>query len=106
MLTASRSSERQYAAEKCTIGGCGQEAVYWIDTTEGFVERLLTTATAPDTFYLCRDHYNEVANDDGEYVHLRIDTGELIHFETGVLLMLGGVHRVQSITYDHPQSSN
>jgi hypothetical protein len=33
-----------------------QEAGYWIDTSEGFVESLLTTVTAPDTFYLCLDH--------------------------------------------------
>jgi hypothetical protein len=64
------------------VTGCEQEASYWIDTSEGFTERLLEMTTAPDTFYICTDHMNDL-DLDGSYRHLRIDTGEIYQFEIG-----------------------
>jgi hypothetical protein len=56
------------------------EASKWIDTSNGFVETLLNSP-APETFYLCSDHASAVANENYEYVHLRIDTGEIETYE-------------------------
>jgi hypothetical protein len=66
----------EHIAKECNIMGCDSEASKWIDTSEGFVETLLLTAKAPDAFYLCTGHASAIANEDYEYVHLRIDTGE------------------------------
>jgi hypothetical protein len=75
----------EHIAKKCNVKDCEQEASYWIDTSEGFVESLLD-ATVPHTFYLCIDHQYELDGKDvneGGYVHLRIDTGELYWREIG-----------------------
>jgi len=64
--------------KQCMVSTCKTQAEYWIDT-EGFLEPLLSEA-APDTFYLCVDHMNELEGSEenaGSYVHLRVDTGEI-----------------------------
>ena len=75
----------EHIAKQCMVKGCEAEATHWIDVTEGFCERL-TYADAPDTFYLCIDHQYEINGKDerdGGYLHLRIDTGEIIWIEIG-----------------------
>ena len=65
----------------CMVAGCKDEASYWIDAEEGFLETLMGI-TAPKTFYVCVDHMNDLQNEeDGNYHHLRIDTGEVFVFE-------------------------
>jgi hypothetical protein len=67
------------------VNECESEAEYWIDTTEGFLENLMTEK-GPETFYLCLDHMNEIESNgdqEGYYTHLRIDTGEIEHYEIG-----------------------
>jgi hypothetical protein len=62
----------------CSISHCQDEASYWIDTSNGFTEALLPSLTVPETFYLCSNHMTLIVNDeDGNYHHLRIDTGEV-----------------------------
>ena len=72
----------------CDVIGCTQEATYWIDTGEGFVESLLAKSTkapsANQTFYLCIDHQYMLMNQEtGMYTHLRVDTGEVHELEIG-----------------------
>jgi hypothetical protein len=67
----------------CMVNGCKDEASYWIDTEDGFVESLLTNG-APSTFYLCADHMTQIVKDEtGGYQYLRIDTGEIVSKEIG-----------------------
>jgi hypothetical protein len=75
-----------HISKQCMVKDCTAEATYWIATTRGFCESLLGTALS-ETFYLCIDHqYDLNGNDinDGGYVHLRVDTGELYWIEMGV----------------------
>ena len=75
----------EHIARHCDIKDCETEASYWIDTSEGFVERIIHPQ-ASDTFYLCLDHQYELDGKDereGGYLHLRIDTGELDWREIG-----------------------
>ena len=68
------------------VSECDTEATYWIDATKGFCESLLDSSS-PSTFYLCIDHQYELNGKDeqeGGYVHLRVDTGELDWIEIGV----------------------
>jgi hypothetical protein len=73
----------EHVPQQCGVKDCEQEASYWIDT-EGFVEPMIESA--PETFYLCTDHQYELEGkdeQDGGYVHLRVDTGEIRWFEIG-----------------------
>ncbi len=71
------ANDARHVAKMCNVSGCNIEASYWIDTSEGFAEPLLESAS-PSTFYLCLDHQYELDGKDGNgYAHLRIDTGEL-----------------------------
>jgi hypothetical protein len=70
----------EHVPKHCDITGCREEASYWIDTAEGFIENLLKTQQAVETFYLCLNHQSDLmshGDNDGFYVHLRIDTGEI-----------------------------
>jgi hypothetical protein len=74
----------KHVPKHCDITGCQEEASYWIDTAEGFIENLLKTQQAVDTFYLCVSHQSGLmshGDNDGFYVHLRIDTGEITEHE-------------------------
>ena len=76
----------EHVPKNCDITGCRLEASYWIDTAEGFIENLLKTQQAVDTFYLCVSHQSGLmshGDNDGFYVHLRIDTGEITTHEIG-----------------------
>lgn len=73
----------EHMPKPCDISGCQNEAEYWIDTDNGFVEQLLASTTNTGTFYLCGDHESEIA-EDGIYTHLRIDTGEIFKVEIAV----------------------
>ena len=76
----------EHIPKQCMVSFCKAEATYWIETSKGFCESLLTPPP-PETFYLCIDHQYELnGNDenDGGYVHLRVDTGELYWIEIGV----------------------
>ena len=56
---------------------CKDQASWWIDTSQGFTETLLGLGPAHDTFYLCSDHYGEIQNENGNYTHIRIDSGDM-----------------------------
>jgi hypothetical protein len=76
----------EHVPKNCDITGCRLEASYWIDTAEGFIENLLKTQEAADTFYLCLSHQSDLmshGDNAGFYVHLRIDTGEITTHEIG-----------------------
>lgn len=74
--------EYEHLPAWCMIKGCTFEAHYWIDTTVGFVEKKVPTKT-PSTFYLCESHRDVLQNEDGEYHHIRLDTGEITNIEIG-----------------------
>jgi hypothetical protein len=80
MDTDSDRGEREHVAKQCMVAGCDAEARYWFDASEGFCESLLKTTSTPGIFFLCLDHQDELNakdDNDGGYVHLRIDTGEI-----------------------------
>jgi hypothetical protein len=56
--------------EYCEIKDCKNEAGYWIDFPE-------------KSFYLCDDHYTEVANDEGNFSYIT-PTNEIREREIGV----------------------
>jgi hypothetical protein len=73
----------EHVPKFCNVSRCKTEASYWIDTSEGFVEALLSKGT-DETFYLCVDHKCGIENSEtGNYSHLRIDTGKIIEVEIG-----------------------
>ncbi|MGO9267717.1 MAG: hypothetical protein ACLQBA_23000 [Candidatus Binataceae bacterium] len=71
----------EHVAKHCMVRGCDAEATFWIDATRGHCPSLPGT-TLPHTFYLCLDHQDELdAREEGGYLHLRVDTGELSWIE-------------------------
>jgi hypothetical protein len=76
----------EHIAKQSMVSGCETEASYRIDS-EGFVESLLANKCA-DMFYLWVDHMWQVANEDGLYVHLRLDTAEIVTKEIGCIRIL------------------
>lgn len=66
----------------CMIAECKKEASWWIDASEAFYEAL-GNLDLSDTFYLCSDHYGKIQNENGNYTHVRIDTGEMYDITIG-----------------------
>jgi hypothetical protein len=73
----------EHIEKRCDIHGCQEEAEYWIDTDNGFIEQLMANRSNTGTFYLCGNHKCDISEDE-VYRHLRIDTGEVWTLEIGM----------------------
>jgi hypothetical protein len=73
----------EHVPSYCQINGCKDEASWWIPVDDMFTETPLGEGDAKGTFYICSNHYGQVQNENGNYTHIRVDTGKIYDVTIG-----------------------
>lgn len=68
--SAKEKARQKHIQKNCMIDACPIEADNWIDMRD--------ITNRVETFYLCEEHTIKLINESGEYIHLNVDTGEII----------------------------